>query len=252
MEMLVSGINQENTNIFIPNWEDKTLLAQSRTSWPDARKLHFYGRNAVYTWLTDVRYRQAGTDTHGSYNNICYMINNWSVMSYGSTIPWLSRCRNLELTRNYNGDLITDIGMIKVETETDGDNWLYYSWRVWTTCGVDRINLDKVSAPDTYATSGYFFTQKFNYWDAKASINKVKMRAYTTATQTIKIYCSVDWWAWELKQILNGTDPKKYFAIDSNVQGYTVQWKIELDTNNEDETPVLYAFSFNYSIWDNE
>lgn len=249
-EFLVSGINQENSNIFAPSGEAKVLIAQSRTSWPDARELHYYGRKT--NPFSDFRNRQRGNDTVWAYNDVCYMINKKGVMSYGSTVPWLSKARSL-ITRNYNGDLIDEVGMVKVETESaTGDNWLYYSWRVGSTCGVDRINLDKIGNPNLFQDSGYVYTQKYNFWHAKASINKIKIRATTTAGQTIKVYSSVDGGAWTLKQTLNDSTASKFFVLDGHEQAYTIQWKLELETNDEDETPVLYAMSFNYTIWDNE
>lgn len=251
IEMLVSGIAQDNSAIFVPSGEDKSPIAVSRTSWPDAREVHYYGRNELPTGLTDARRRQAGTDTHWSYNDLCYMINKGAVMSYGSNVPWLQKSWSL-LTRNYNGDLIDEVGMVKVESETDGTNRLYYSWRVWTTCWVDRINLDRVGRPNLFQDSGYVYTQKYNFWDAKAYINKIKIRADTTTGQTIKVYSSVDGWAWTLKQTLNDTNASKFFLLDAHEEWYTVQWKLELTTNDEDLTPVLYAMSFNYKIWDNE
>lgn len=250
-EMLIWGIAQENTMIFTPSGEDKAPIAVSRTSWPDAREVHYYGRNDTPTGLTDARRRQAGTDTHWSYNDVCYMINKGAVMSYGSSVPWLKKSWSL-LTRNYNGDLIDDIGMVKVETETDGTNWLYYSWRVWTTCGVDRIDLDAIEKPVLFQDSGYVYTQKYNFWHAKASINKIKVRAETSAGQTIKVYSSVNGWAWTLKQTLNDSTASKFFVLDAHEHGYTIQWKLELTTNDEDVAPKLYAMSFNYTIWDNE
>jgi hypothetical protein len=41
----------------------------------------------------------------------------------------------------------------------------------------------------------------------------LKIRAYTTAGQTIKVYSSVNGAAYTLKETLNGTDPKKYFLV---------------------------------------
>jgi len=251
MEMLISGIEQSNTFIFTPSWEDKAPIAVSRTSWPDAREVHYYWRNSTPTGLTDSRWRQAWTDTHWSYNDIWYMINKWAVMSYWSSVPWLPKSWNL-ITRNYNGDLIDDVGMVKVETNTDGTNWLYYSWRVWSTCWVDRIDLDKIEKPVVYQDSWYVYTQKYNFWHAKASINKIKIRASTTTGQTIKVYSSVDGGAWTLKQTLNDSTASKFFVLDAHEQAYTIQWKLELTTDDENETPVLYAMSFNYTIWDNE
>lgn len=251
VEMLISGIAQENTAIFTPSGEDKAPIAVSRTSWPDAREVHYYGRNEVPTGLTDARRRQAGNDTNWSYNDLCYMINKGAVMSYGSSVPWLQKSWCL-LTRNYNGDLIDEVGMVKVETETNWTNWLYYSWRVGSTCWVDRIDLDAIEKPVSFQSSGYVYTQKYNFWHAKASINKIKIRASTTANQTIKVYSSIDGGAWTLKQTLNDSTASKFFVLDAHEQGYTIQWKLELTTTSSSATPVLYAMSFNYTIWDNE
>lgn len=252
MELLVSWIKTENSFLFVPNGEWKQAIAQSRTSWPDAREVHYYGRKTNPLSSLDARYRQFGNDTHWTYNDICYMINKEAISCYGSWVPWMPKAWSF-LNRNYNGDLIDEIGMIKVETESSTwNNRLYYSWRVGTTCWVDRIDLDKVNKQDTYQDSGYVYTQKLDFWDAKARINKVKLKGYTTTDATMKVYCSTDHWAWVLKGTLNGTDPKKYYLLDAHVEWYTVQRKIELETADEEVTPILYAFSFEYEIWDNE
>jgi hypothetical protein len=166
-------------------------------------------------------------------------------------MPWISNSRNIESVSNYNNDTISEIGMVKVEAGST-TNWLYYSWRSWSVCGVDRIDLNKINNPDTYRWRGEVHTQKFDFWDNKVQINKVKMKAYTTAGQTIKVYSSIDGWAFTLKQTLNETDPKKYFLLDSNEEWYTIQWKFVLETDDEDETPKIYAFSFNPKVWNNE
>lgn len=251
-ELLIGWRDAENTAIFTPEWEGKTLIAQSRLSWPDQKKVHYYGRKTdfMYEEYWYVGMRQNGNDTHGTYNNISYMINTESIACYGQTMPWMPYSWDF-LTRNYNWDLIDEIWMIKVESSSAG-NSLYYSWRVWTTCWVDKLDLDKVNKPDKFQNNWYLYTQKSDFWDSKARINKVKLRWYTTAGATIKVYCSTDGEAWDLKGTLNGTNPKKYYLLDANVEWYTVQRKIELSTDDEDVTPILYTFSFEYEIWDNE
>lgn len=251
IELLVAWINKENSMIFIPSGEWKEIIARSRLSWPDAKKIHYYWRNFPNIPL-NVDTRQMWNDTYGNYNNVTYMINEWAIMSYGAIMPWLSNSRNIETVSNYNDDAISEIGMAKVESGNTTGNWLYYSWKSWSVCWVDRINLDKINNPDTYRARGELHTQKFDFWDNKVFINKVKIKAYTTAGQTIKVYTSIDWEAFELKQTLNENDPKKYFMLDCNVECYTIQWKFVLETDDETKTPKIYAFSFIPKVWNNE
>jgi hypothetical protein len=82
----------------------------------------------------------------------------------------------------------------------------------------------------------------------KTFIKKVKIRADTTTGQTIKVYSSVNGGAWTLKQTLNDTTAKKFFLLDANEEAYTIQWKLELETNDEDLSPKWYAMSFIYEI----
>lgn len=255
IELLVAWREKENAMIFVPSWEWKELIARSRLSWPDQRKIHYYGRE--FPNLPDTPdLRQSWNDTYWNFNNVTYMINDWAIMSYWAIMPWLSNSRNIETISNYNDDTISEIGMLKVETAsfwiTESTNWLYYSWRAWSVCGVDRIDLNKINNPDTYWARGELHTQKFDFWDNKVYINKVKIKAYTTAWQTIKVYTSIDWEAFELKQTLNENDPKKYFMLDCNVECYTIQWKFVLETDDDTLTPKIYAFSFIPKVWNNE
>jgi hypothetical protein len=55
-----------------------------------------------------------------------------------------------------------------------------------------------------------------------------------------------------LKQTLNNTTAKKFFLLDAHEEAYTIQWKLELETDDEDLSPKLYAMSFIYEIPDNE
>lgn len=252
LEIIISWITQENSFLFVPNWEAKQSIAVARRSWPDEQYVHYYGRRTNPLESLDSRYRQFWNDTHWSYNDMWFMINRNGVMCYGSYLPWLPRSRFM-FTKNYNGDYIDEVWMVKVESvSATGENWLYYSWRVWETFWVDRIAVDYIWTPDLYCLNWIFYTKKYDYQDNKAYIGKVKIKAYTTATQTIKLYSSVDWWGWVLEETLNWTDPKKYFLCNINKECYTIQWKIELDTDDEDLTPKFYAMSFTGTIWDNE
>lgn len=251
IELLVAWRQKENTVIFVPSGEWKEMIARSRLSWPDAKKVHYYGREFPVNLPDNTDTRQAWNDTYWNFNNVTYMINEWAIMSYGTIMPWLSNSRNIETVSNYNDDAISEIGMVKVETAST-TNYLYYSWRAWSVCGVDRIDLNKINNPDTYWARGELHTQKFDFWDNKVYINKVKIKAYTTAWQTIKVYTSIDWEAFELKQTLNESNPKKYFLLDCNVECYTIQWKFVLETDDDTLTPKIYAFSFIPKVWNNE
>lgn len=250
IELLVAWRQKENTVIYVPSGEWKEMIARSRLSWPDQKKVHFYGREFP-NLPANPDTRQAGNDTYWNFNNVTYMINDWAIMSYGAIMPWLSNSRNIETISNYNDDTISEIGMVKVETGNT-TNRLYYSWRSWSVCWVDRIDLNKINNPDTYWARWELHTQKFDFWDNKVYINKVKIKAYTTAWQTIKVYTSIDWEAFELKQTLNENDPKKYFMLDCNVECYTIQWKFVLETDDDTKTPKIYAFSFIPKVWNNE
>lgn len=251
-EMLISGILSQNSAIFVPNWEGKTLIANARLSWPDQKKVHYYGRNDFAGMLNKPE-RQNGNDTYWSYNDIWFVINNTGVASYGKILPWLSDSWNMERTTNYNNDTVSDIWFVKVvESTSVWVQYLYFSWRSGTTCGVDRVNLDKLNNPDKFVGKWELHSKVWNFGDAKTYIKKLKIRAYTTAGQTIKVYSSVDGAAFTLKATLNGTDPKKYFVIDAKEECYTIQWKFVLETDDEDETPKMYAYSFIYEIPDND
>jgi len=251
IEMIMSWWQAENTVIYVPSWEGKQMIARSRLSWPDAKKVHYYGREFPNV-PANLESRQAGNDTHWNFNNITYMINDGAIMSYWSIIPWLSNSRNIETVSNYNDDTISEIWMVKVEAGST-TNWLYYSWKDGDgVCWVDRIDLNKINNPDTYRARGEVHTQKFDFGDNKVYINKVKIKAYTTSGQTIKVYTSIDGWAFELKQTLNENDPKKYFLLDCNVECYTIQWKFVLETDDDTKTPKIYAFSFIPKVWNNE
>jgi hypothetical protein len=70
------------------------------------------------------------------------------------------------------------------------------------------------------------------------------MRAYTTANQTIDLSVSIDGWPYTLTRMFNSTNPKAYHDVKDNFECYEIQFKIELKTNNENATPVLYDFTF--------
>ena len=250
-EMLISGISSQNSHIFVPNWEGKTLIASARLSWPDQKKVHYYWRNA-YSGMANTTERQNWNDTHWSFNDIWYVINNTGVMSYGKILAWLQDWWNMEWVSNYNNDTVSDVGFIKVLESISWTTYLYYSRRSWSVCWVDRVNLDKMNNPDKFVSKWELHSKVWNFWDAKTYISKLKIRAYTTAGQTIKVYSSVNWWAFTLKSTLNWTDPKKYFVIDAKEEAYTIQWKFVLETDDEDETPKMYAYSFIYEIPDND
>lgn len=250
IELLVAWRQKENTVIFVPSWEWKQMIARSRLSWPDLKKVHYYGREFP-NLPANPDTRQSGNDTYWNFNNVTYMINDWAVMSYGSIMPWMPNSWNIEAVSNYNNDTISEIGMVKVETWST-TNRLYYSWKSWSVCWVDRIDLNKINNPDTYRARWEVHTQKFDFGDNKVAIERVKIKAYTTAWQTIKVYSSIDWGAFVLKQTLNASNPKKYFMIWSNEECYTIQWKFVLETDDASETPKIYAFSFIPKVWNHE
>jgi hypothetical protein len=251
-EILISGILSQNSHLFVPNGEGKTLIASARLSWPDNKKVHYYGRND-FAGMANKGERQNGNDTHWSYNELWYVINNTWVASYWKILSWMPDAWNIDWTRNYNNDVVSSVGFIKIlSSVTWWNTYLYYSWRSWSVCWVDRVDLDKMNNPDKFVNNGMIYTQKYNFWDAKTYIKKLKIRADTTTGQTIKVYSSVDGWAWTLKQTLNNTTAKKFFLLDAHEEAYTIQWKLELETDDEDLSPKLYAMSFIYEIPDNE
>ena len=70
--------------------------------------------------------------------------------------------------------------------------YIYYSREnAAGNCGVDRIDVSQTE-PTSFQDSGTMYSQKFDFGDKKAFIGQIKVRSYTTSTQTIKVYISVD------------------------------------------------------------
>lgn len=254
-EFHISWLSTDGVWMFVPSGEWKELIMRSRVAcWPDEQEVFAYWRaNWLNDWFTELRTRQYGMDTMGSYNNLAFFICKNKLWSWGQLFSGLPRAHTAETVKNYNNDTIDEIGMVKVENETStGDSWLYYSWRSDGVCWVDRIDLSKINNPDTYRSEGTVYTQKFDFWHSKLYIEKVKMRAYTTTGQTVKIYSSVDWWAFTLKETLSNTNPKKYFVLWGNEECYSIQWKFVLETDDESATPKIYAFDFTPKVWAND
>lgn len=253
-EMLVSGIANENMVFFQQNGEGRAILARARLSSPDSKKAFYFGRGRTLNISSATeRRKQSGNDVHWGLNNIIYMIAENGILSLGSLYRWLPLSWCMEATKNYNNQAVDEIGMCKVEVNSSTDeSWLYYSRKVGSQCGVDRIDLEKINNPDSYWNEWAIYTQKYDFWENKACVGKVKLRAYTTSTQTIELYESIDGGAFTLVATLNGTDPKKYHLITYNREAYTIQWKIVLRTSNASATPKLYAFSFDPKVYANE
>lgn len=240
LQGIITSWSPDNSKLYALT-EGKTLLASARLSTPDNKKAFYFGRN-------DYSYFQGNwmvwNDTVNSINNYIYFVWSNGIISYWAEHPWLKKFWNVMTTKNYNNDTVDDIWFVKSITQTDGTIHLYYSWRVGTTCWVDYIDLNG----STYKDSWVFYSPKYITTDADAGqkykIQRLKCRSTTDADTSIKIYVSLDGWAFTLVDTLSNTNQKQAHLIHKHYECHEIQRKFELITTDSSKTPEFRSFSF--------
>jgi hypothetical protein len=222
-------------------WESKTLLASARLATADNKKTFYFWRNSA-DYLSDNW--MWWKDTISSNNNYIYFVAWNGVISYGSEYPWLNKAWNILTTKNYNNEVVDDIWFVKTKENIDWSMRLYYSWRVWTTCWVDYIDLNS----NVYKNSWVFYSQKLIPTDQDAwqkyKIQRIKCRANTDSDTSIIVSVSRDGWAFELVTTLSNTNQKQAHIINKHYECHELQWKFELQTTDNTKTPEFISFSF--------
>ena len=230
-------------------WANKQLLASARLATPDDKKAFYFGRaddlDVDYSPSTDsIMY---GDQTVVGVNGMIYFIGANGIITYWANHVWMPKAWSVDITKNYNNAVVDEIGMVNIVTNsTTGAMELYFSWRIWTTGWVDKIDLTDITP--TYKDSGVFYSPKYVFGDKPAKLSHLKCRAYTTAWATITVSISEDGWAFSQVDVLDSTDPKAYHLIDKHYKCYEAQFKFELETDDDSVTPIFRSFSFEPDI----
>jgi len=248
-EYIISGTDNNNTAIYQPNGYGKSMIAQATSTINiENKEKFFFGRANEITNRDESTTKMWWDDVVASYNGIMYIIAKDKVISIGTQYRWQPLARDYATSVNDAGDATVSIWFVKWIIDSNVP-YLYYSWENEAgNCGVSKIKMQL--EPTLYHSQWVEYTRKFVFdWD-KAWISQIKMRAYTTATQTIKVYISLDWWSYELVDTLDSTDPKEYHLLNKNYEWYECQFKFVYDTDDDTKTPIRYSFDFTPIIYD--
>ena len=248
-EYIISGTDNDNSAIYQPNGYGKSIIAQATsTANIESKEKFYFGRANEIASRDEATTKMWGDDVVASYNNIIYMIAKDKVISLGTQYRGQPLARDYTTSVNDAGDATVAIWFVKWIVDSHVP-YLYYSREnAAGNCGVSKIKMQL--EPTLYHSQWVEYTRKFVFdWD-KAGITQIKMRAYTTATQTIKVYIALDWWSYELVDTLDSTDPKEYHLLNKNYEGYECQFKFVYDTSDTSVTPRRYSFDFVTTIFD--
>lgn len=239
----------EDNTIYSLDWITKNLLARSDSSWNIEWAKRFYMWRSELLESVYPNSRYWGNDIMtGNWWNVYMIWYDW-IYSFSQPYRWMSYAWNVETTKNYNNEVVDQIGMVYANESSTWVSRLYYSWKTATKHWVDYLELSN-QEPTLFMDQWAWYTQRFNFGGKKAKIQWLECRAYTTATQTIKIYVAINWWSYTLVDTLDSTDPKLYKLINKHYEAYDIQFKFELETDDDTKTPKLHSFKFDPKIID--
>ena len=248
-EFFITWHDNQYSGIYRPNGYGKELIAKATsTTNIESKEKFFFGRSTeigTATWTT----KMWGDDVVASYDGVIYSIAKNKIIARWSDYRWLPMAWDYPVVTNSAWATLTDIWFVRVII----DSWvpyLYFSREDDAgNCGVDKMKV-WLTQPVLYNDSGVVYTQKFVFDGVKAWITQIQARAYTTAWQTIKVYISLDGWAYELIETLDNTDPKRYHLLNKSYEWYECQFKFVLETDDNTWTPEIRSFTFQTRLHD--
>lgn len=247
-EFIIWGGTPSSSVLYAPNgyWKQVVGRAYVDIDAENVEKFFFGRTNGV---LTETYPTNTFWDNiFDSANNITYAINKNKILSRGSDYNLPTSFSYLTDT-NSAWDVLTEIWFVKV-ISTSTNTYLYYSWENEAgNCWVDRVDITN-NVPTSYHSSGVVYSWKLQLSPDPLQLDRLRIRAYTTAWQTIKVYASIDWDDYYLVETLNGTDPKEYQIVWRSPLAREVQFKFLFETNDWTKTPELLSYWFNAEWYD--
>lgn len=180
--------------------------------WNDGLKSEFLKNNFLFT-LAQAQDDLILVDRWNNYDRIVHFgnINDNFPKTFSNYTTINSQWRNC----------------IAINTVYSWNNRIYYYYIDWVNSWVDYVSLNTWSP---YSNVGYIFTELFDAWvrTRRKVISTIELW-YTWASWVwnwIKLYYSIDWWAYELFMDVNDNlwRAKKVFTK----QFYYIQFKVEL------------------------
>ena len=179
------------------------------------------------------------TDQDNVYNTIW---DYWRIEAFWNKVVWTPMASSVE----YSNDEIQDFWWI---WSWKGINWwfVFFSYRDtdWN-CFVDSIANFRTPSPK-FVWTWTLYTQKFSFWTQKVRIKQYRIRAFVPNGTWISIYASYNWnQNYELIKSLETWDKTDIYSLTSWWPFFEIQRKIEMTSNNENVTPILYQIDVDY------
>lgn len=172
---------------------------------------------------------------------------------FGNLTPWLAKGFHKILSENHlwtQIDLIYDIYYYEKTLRR-----LYFSYKAWSTYGIDYIDLDDLTTNTTW----YAVTEVFTGWTSfKKKVNRIRINVSNVdATNTVDLYYRRNNQAWVLLRTINSTTEDIYYRENITTEStwvalkqfIDVQFKVEFTSDNGDNTPpTLHELMLDYDI----
>lgn len=175
------------------------------------------------------------------------------IYKYWNIIPWTAQGIHKIITQNHEWTQIDFIYDMYFYERTARK--LYFSYKAWATYWVDYIDLDDLESCNNW----YAITQVFTWWTSfKKELNVVRISVSNVdSTNTAKLYYRINNQEWILLRTINNTTDDIYNRQNISKEAdwipfskfIDIQFKIELESSNNDNTPpTLNELMIDYNI----
>mgnify|MGYP001571404881 CR=1 FL=1 len=203
-----------------------------------------------FSWTEEVRWQYIAS----AWDAIYVGCNDWVPWIYihDNIVLWTRKGFHKAITTNHEGTAIDEIYAIAYDHTQDR---VFYSYKAGTTYGIDYVStVDREST-----TTGYGVTEVFTGWTSfKKELNVARISVSNVdATNTAKLYYRINDQEWILLREINWTTEDIYnrqnISKESDwnpfKQFIDIQFKIELTSANNDNTPpTLNELMIDYTI----